>query len=227
MEKIEHQEGNTPVAQPSSEEKNLAALRRQSQQYQRELERERAEREAERRELEELRARTKRASSEMEEEDDTDPYVDHKNLKRKLERFEKDMDKKIDQKAEMKARLLLDEERKAQYLHGNPDFNHIMSSDVVQKFAEMHPRLAESIIKMPDNFERQKLVYEAIKSMGLDKPAPQAPSVKDQIEANKRSPYYQPSGVGTAPYQSQGDFSDSGRKAAFEKMQELKRRLRG
>ena len=49
---------------------------------------------------------------------------------------------------------------------------------------------------------------------------------QEKIDANRKSPYYQPSGVGAAPYASAGDFSDSGQKSAYAKMQELKSRLR-
>ena len=72
----------------------------------------------------------------------------------------------------------------------------------------------------------QKLVYENIKALGVDKPEQKQNSVQEKIDANKRSPYYQPSGVGSAPYASAGDFSDSGQKNAYAKMQELKKRLR-
>jgi hypothetical protein len=79
---------------------------------------------------------------------------------------------------------------------------------------------------MPDTFARQKLVYKNIKALGLHRPEAKAPSVQEKIDANRKSPYYQPSGVGTAPYQSVGDFSAGGQKQAYDKMQELKNRLR-
>jgi hypothetical protein len=79
---------------------------------------------------------------------------------------------------------------------------------------------------MPEGFERQRLVYENIKALGVDKPISKEPSVQEKIEANRKSPYYQPSGVGAAPYASQSDFSAGGQKQAYEKMQELKNRLR-
>jgi hypothetical protein len=79
---------------------------------------------------------------------------------------------------------------------------------------------------MPEGFERQKLVYKNIKALGLHKPEEKAPSIQDKVDANRRSPYYQPSGVGSAPYAPVGDFSANGQKAAYEKMQELKSKLR-
>ena len=53
------------------------------------------------------------------------------------------------------------------------------------------------------------------------------PSIQDKIDANRRSPFYQPSGIGSAPYAGpDGDFSAAGQKTAYDKMQELKSRLR-
>lgn len=167
-----------------------------------------------------------RMSKLNDDDDDDEPYVDKKRLDRKLSKFEEKLEQKIDQKAEAKAAAMIENERKANYLRDNTDFNQIMSSDTVQKFAERHPKLAENILRMPEGFERQKLVFEAIKAMGMDKPETKQPSIQEKIDANRKSPYYQPSGVGTAPYASAGDFSVSGQKNAYDKMQELKARLR-
>jgi len=94
------------------------------------------------------------------------------------------------------------------------------------KFAEREPELAETILQMPEGFERQKLVYKNIKALGLHKPAEVKSTIQDKVDANRRSPYYQPSGVGSAPYAAAGDFSPSGQKNAYQKMQELKNKLR-
>jgi len=90
----------------------------------------------------------------------------------------------------------------------------------------MDPELAESILEMPEGFERQKLVYKNIKALGIHKPAMKEPSIQEKVDANRRSPYYQPSGVSTAPYSQVGDFSNTGQKQAYEKMQQLKSQLR-
>jgi hypothetical protein len=79
---------------------------------------------------------------------------------------------------------------------------------------------------MPEGFDRQKLVYKNIKALGLHKPAIKEPSIQEKIDANRRSPYYQPSGVANAPYSTVGDFSTAGQKNAYQKMQELKSKLR-
>jgi len=89
-----------------------------------------------------------------------------------------------------------------------------------------HPGIAQGILRMPEGFERQKLVYETMKSLGVGKQKPKEPTIQDKVNANRKSPFYQPSDTGTAPYVQGGDFSDQGKKQAFNKMQELKKRLR-
>ena len=206
--------------QPSDKELNF---RRQEQMFQQKLEQERLARQQAEERLAALERQSKASSN---DDDDSEPYVDHKKLDKKLTSFEQRIEQKIDQRAEAKAQSLLQQERQDTYMKDNPDFNNVMSNETVQRFAETHPRLAKSILSMPEGFERQKLVYENIKSLGIDKPKAKEPSVQDKIDANRRSPYYQPSGVANAPYSAQGDFSQAGQKNAYEKMQELKARLR-
>lgn len=163
----------------------------------------------------------------MEDDEGDEPYVDHKRLNKKMVNFKKTIDEDIDKRVEQKARQMMAEERRVNYIRENPDFQNVMASDeTLQRFADNHKALADKILKMPEGFERNQLVYENIKALGIDKPAKKDPSIQDKIDANRRSPYYQPSGQGSAPYQSVGDFSDQGKKAAHDKMQELKKRLR-
>lgn len=187
--------------------------------YRRELEQERAARaEAERR-AQELASR----SVQQDDDDDSEPYVNDKKLQRKLSDFERRMEERIEKKAQEKAYMAIEQERQQSWLKQNSDFYDIMQH--AEKFAQFDPELAETILQMPDSFERQKLVYKNIKALGIHKPPAPQPSIQDKIDANRRSPYYQPSGPGSAPYQSMGDFSQSGQKNAYAKMQELKARL--
>jgi len=62
--------------------------------------------------------------------------------------------------------------------------------------------------------------------MGLHQPEQKQASIQEKVDANRRSPYYQPTGVGSAPYGNTGDFSPAGQKNAYAKMQDLKNRLR-
>lgn len=154
----------------------------------------------------------------LDDEDDDEPYVDKKRLKKVLSGFEAEMEKKIEVMADRKARSLVEEERTASYLKQNSDFSKIMGSDVVQKFADAYPAMAETILKMPEGFERQKLVYESIKAFGLDKPVPKEMTMQEKVDANRRNPGYQPSSIGGPGFVQQGDFSDTGKKAAYEQM---------
>lgn len=161
---------------------------------------------------------------EQPQEEDDEPYVDHKKLDKKLSIFEKKMEEKIERKAEEKARSLFGKEKQDNWIRSNPDFYDVMQ--YAEKFAQHDPDLAETILEMPEGFERQKLVYKNIKALNLHKPAVKEPSIQDKVDANRRSPYYQPSGVATAPYATVGDFSATGQAQAYKKMQELKSKLR-
>lgn len=160
------------------------------------------------------------------EDDDSEPYVDHKKLERRFASFEQNIEKKIEEKAEQKARAMLEEEKRNTYLRDNNDFNQTMHQDNIQKFADMYPKLAENILKMPEGFERQKLVYENIKALGVDKPVARQQSVQEKIDANRKSPFYQPSGQATAPYSTVADYSPAGMKNGYEQMKALQKQLR-
>jgi hypothetical protein len=107
----------------------------------------------------------------------------------------------------------------------NSDFQQVLSPENIQQFAEKHPAIAERMLRMPDNFDRQALLYEQIKAFQSEKKDTK-PSIQQTIEQNKRSPYYQPSGVGSSPYAQTGDFSPAGQKNAYAKLMELKGKLR-
>lgn len=160
-------------------------------------------------------------------DDDSEPYVDSKKLDRRFNQYDQDIDKKIEKKAESIARTMIENERQQSFLKANPDFESILSPELLQKFIDKHPDMAEPMLEMPDNFARKKLVYQNIKALGLHKPAVPEVSIQQKIDANRRSPYYQPSGGNAPPYESQGDFSPTGQKAAYAKMQELINHRRG
>ena len=210
---VENQVDNTSI-----KELNFRALEKK---YQVQLEQERAGRlEAER------IANETRAKYMSHEEDDTEsePYVDHKRLKKSQERFGQQLKQETQTEINKAVQQALYEERNRNWLSRNSDFEETMKH--AQKLYELDQELADTILEMPNNFERQKLVYKNIKALGLDKPQVKQPSIQDKVDANRKSPYYQPTGVGTAPYSSQSDFSDSGQKNAYDKMKDLQKRLR-
>jgi hypothetical protein len=198
----------------SDKEHNIRMMERK---YQREV----AEANARAQELERQLQEKNKIVAEEEEEDD-EPYVAPKKLEKKLARFEEKTSKKTSEEINRAVEIALEKERNNNWLASNSDFDEIMSEQNVQKFIQKHKALADSISRMPQGFEREKLVYANIKELGVHKHEQKQSSVQDKVDANKRTPYYQPSGVGTAPYSNVGDFSQTGQKQAYEKMQQLK-----
>ncbi len=188
--------------------------------YQRDLNQERQARlEAEKR-AEQLSQR-----QEPEEEDRSDePYIDEKRLEKKLKKFGQQNKQETQTEIQKAVHTALQEERKQNWIKTNADFYEVLQH--AEKLAQAEPDLADTILEMPDGFERQKLVYKNIKALGLHKPTVKAPSIQDKIDSNRKGPYYQPSGIGTTPYASVGDFSASGQKDAYQKMKQLQRDLR-
>ncbi len=160
------------------------------------------------------------------EEDDDEPYVDTKKLKKVLNQFGEQTKQQTSKEVQNAVQEALARERVNSYLEQNPDFTNVMNSDLVQKFADNYPKLAKTILNMPEGFERQQLVYENIKTLGIDRPQVKEPSIQEKINSNRRSPYYQPSNLSNSPYSQVGDFSDSGQKNAYEKLQQLKKNMR-
>lgn len=207
------------VAQDQKQAEKELNFRRMESKYQQEVAYERAKRE----EIEKRMQEMTQVKQEPEEED-TEPYVDHKKLTKSLTKFGQNTQTEI-QKAMQQAKHMAKEELKQEFfLENTPDFYQVLEH--AEKFAQKAPRLAENILKMPEGFERQKLVYNTIKELGLDKPEAKQSTIQEKIDSNKRSPYYQPTSVGASPYASASDFSASGQAQAYEKMKELQARLR-
>jgi len=164
--------------------------------------------------------------AEGEDEGYDEPYIDEKRLNRRLARFEEKFDKRVHEVAEQKARSLLEQERQQNFIKQSPDFHEILKPEFIQKFADKYPEIAEQMLEMPDNFARQKLLYQNIKAFGIHKKEEPQPSIQQKIDANRRSPFYQPSGIGTAPYSGGGDFSETGQKSSYNKMKELQKNMR-
>lgn len=203
---------------PSDKELNFRQLEAK---HQRQLDQERSARIAAEQRIQEL---SQKPAAPLDDDQDDEPYVDHKKLERKLQRFGQQQSQQTQSDIQKAVQQALSQERQQNWIKSNPDFYDVLEHS--NKLAMKDPDLAESILDMPEGFERQKLVYKTIKSQGLHKPEPKATSIQDKVDANRRSPYYQPSNVGSAPYSSQSDFSDSGKKQAYDKMQELKKSLR-
>ncbi len=212
----------TDSVQPTASDKEVN-FRKFEERYQRELQAERAEKEEMKSQLQQLQQQLQKGTNFQPDEDDDEPYVSPKKLDRKLNSFGQQAKKETQNDIKTAVAEALANERKQQWLKTNSDFYEVMKH--ANKLAATDPELAESILEMPEGFERQKLVYKNIKALRLHEEPKAQPSIQDKIDANKRSPYYQPSGVAAAPYGHVGDFSRMGQKNAYDKMQELKARL--
>jgi hypothetical protein len=197
-------------------------FRKQEQMFQRML----AEKEARIEELQLQRSQPSIPNPNYDDEDENDdePYVDRKKLKKAFSQFEGKVKKDTKQDIQTAVAQALSDERRTNWLESNPDFEEVMSH--AEKFAQKAPNVAKSILNMPEGFERNKLVYETIKTMGMHKPAEETTTIQGTVDKNRRTPGYQPSGMAGAGYSSQGDFSPAGQKNAYEKLMELKRNLR-
>lgn len=216
-QEVAHQES------PKNTDKELNFLKLREQ-----LEQERAEKLQFAKRLEELekeRANLVKKSSSDDDDDESEPYVDHRRLRKKLEKVTENTRQFAKEDVKQAVQEAMYEERKTSYLKENPDFSDVMQPATIQKFADKNPRVAQAILGMPEGFERQKLVYESIKAMESTFKEEKS-SIQAKIDQNKRSPYYQPSGPGNAPYAAVGDYSSAGQKTAYEKMQQLKSNLR-
>lgn len=207
---------DTPTQEKKTKEESLAIMRKG-------YEEEKAKRLDLERRLSDLE-QSKPVETKRDEDDydSSEPYVDHRSLNKRLSKFEENLEKKVEALSEKKARALLDQEKMVGFMKANPDFEKILQDrDLLQKFADKYPDMAEPIMEMPDTFARQKLVYQNIKALNLHKPAVEEPTIQQKIDANRRSPYYQPSGTNGPPYASQSDYSEAGQKGAYAKMQQL------
>ena len=216
---IENQEVQPLDTKPSDKEYNFAQIRKQ-------LEVERAARQQAEEKANQLMLERQKLQAAKDDDDDHDdePYVDKRRLKRELVKVVKQASDETETKIQNAVQTALAQERRNAWLKSNPDFQEVMSH--AQKFAEKDPELAETILEMPDTFERQKLVYKNIKALGLHQKEQPKPSIQETIDKNRRSPYYQPGGVASAPYAAVGDFSPVGQRSSYDKMKELQARLR-
>lgn len=210
---VPNQENQPEQNQLSNKELNFRAL---EQRYQQQLAQERAERERLAKELEQRQSKV----VDDEDEDMSDPYVDHKRLKKEQARFSQQIKQETQSQIQQAIKQALDKENQDRWLKKNADFNDVMK--FAEQFAELEPEMTQTILEMPEGFERQKLAYQVIKSKGLHKPQAAKESIQQRIDANQRGPYYQPANMGNAPHAPVGDFSRAGQAAAYEKLKSLK-----
>ena len=211
-----------PAQDPSVSNKdyNFAQVRKQ-------LEQERQERTRLAQENAELKSKMTPKSSVDDEDNYDEPYIDKKYFKKNIAQSMQQIKEEARKEARQEMQGMLQEEKRNTWLKSNPDFQEVMQH--AQKFADADPDLAETILEMPEGFERQKLVYKNIKALGLHKPPEPKSTIQDKINQNKRSPFYQPSSQGAAPYgvvNGGKDYSPSDQKNAYDQMKALQKNLR-
>lgn len=214
------QEQPTEQTKQSDKEYNFAQLRKQ-------VEQERAARLQAEEKANQLMAQHAQKQHADDDDGDDEPYIDKKRLKKELGKVVQQTSTDTDQKINNAVQKALAEERRNAWMKNNPDFYEVMNH--AQKFAEKDPELAETILEMPDTFERQKLVYKNIKALGLHKKEEPKSSIQETVNRNQRSPFYQPTGISSAPYgvvNGGRDYSEADGKNAYAKMKELQQRLR-
>lgn len=207
----------TPQPREDTTERNFRMLEAK---YEKQLAQERAARQ----EAERLAQEALKKQQQLDDDDDSEPYVDQRKLQKTLNKFGEQTKQQTQAEIRNAVQEALAQERQQNWIKANPDFFDTMQH--ADKLAQMDPELADSILAMPDNFERQKLVYKNIKALNLHKPPEPASTIQSKVDANRRSPYYQPSGVANAPYSSQSDYSPQGQEQAYKKMKELQAKLR-
>lgn len=209
---------------PSDKEINF---RKQEEAFLRKIEQEKQARLAAEARLQELERASRRFEVDDDEGDDSDPYIDRRKLEKKLKSFEEKTGKQTETAIQKAVREAIIEERRQNWLKSNPDFHEVMQH--AEKLAQKDPELAETILEMPEGFERQKLVYKNIKALRLHEKEQPKPSIQETIDRNRRTPYYQPSDQTAPPYNGVTvgkNYSPNDMKASYDKMQELKRTLR-
>src|SRR5882672_5903231 len=198
---VEAQTAPVQEQKPNDKEYNFRALETK---YQTKLENEKAERERLTKELDDLKQRVKPTNDD--DDDDSEPYVDHKRLSKKLAKFEEKNTQKTQTQIQHAVQEAIYNERKKAYVDRNPDFYETIQQNA-EKLMQRDPELAETILEMPDGFERQKLVYQNIKALGLHKPEQKQSSIQETVDAKRRTPFYQPTGTNSPPFAGGGDFS--------------------
>lgn len=202
-------------------------FRKQEESYKRLLDQERQARIAAEEKIQQMYALSASKANSEEDDDSDEPYIDKKRLEKRLGNVVKQVANDTDSKIHNAVQQALANERKNQWLKNNPDFNEVMSH--AQTFADKDPELAETILEMPEGFERQKLVYKNIKALGLHRKPEDQPKIQDKINQNRQGGFYQPTGVASPGYgvYSSAHANAAEGKNAYAKMVELRKRIGG
>lgn len=212
-------EANPSVTQKASDKDvNFARLRQERELLAYELEKANVERQ---RLQEQINARS---SIPHEDDEDEDGYIEPEKEIKRLKKALKVSKLESQKQAEQIARRVVEEENKKNFMYrlkaDHHDYDAVVNDDTVLKLEQQFPSMAKIIGNIPDEFERRKMAYEIIKDKGLHKPKREESTAQQKIDSNRKSLYYTPPSAAPGP-SAMGDFSQAGRKAAYEKMRGL------
>ncbi|MDE1970969.1 MAG: hypothetical protein KGI50_05335 [Patescibacteria group bacterium] len=203
---------------PTVQQENFAAIRRKMEETDRRYSEEKQKRMELEKQMEDIRKRFY-----GNDDDDSDEFVEKKYIRNEFSRVEKDIN---NIKQETKR---LEEERMKReqdlWMHSHPDFEEVLKS--ANDFEKDNQEVANSLLNIPEGFERYKSAYNMIKLYKEAKNKPAAPTMQDHINNNRRPMYYAPSGMATPPSQQfKGSYTKEEMKSAHEAMLALKNEMR-
>src|SRR5271163_439554 len=133
------------VQEAKSNEKELN-FRRLEAKYQQELSVERSKRE----EAERAMQQYSQKKEVEEEEDSSEPYVDHKKLSKSLSKFGQSTKSDIQKAMEEAKRTAKEELKQEMWMESHSDFHDVLSH--AEEFAKESKDMADTILRMPDTF---------------------------------------------------------------------------
>ena len=219
---------DTAQDKQSTTEQNFAMLRKKTQQAETMIAQERSERVRLQEENLALKDQINRSSPKPNDDDEDwgdEPYLEQKKFKRIMQRERA----AIIEEAEARARRVIEEENSRNYMSrlksDYSDFNEVCTDESLNRLEAANPDIAKEILSLKDPYQQRKMAYLTIKTAGFHKkPEPENPSIQSQIDNNPRKLYYTPNTASTSATAMTGDFSESGKKQAYEKIKELAKR---
>lgn len=155
--------------------------------------------------------------------DGVEDFVDPERLKKKLQQ-ERDRNRR--EAAEIAERTY--EERKQkdekanffQRLRGQfSDYDQVMNEANLAHLQEEDPVFLDTVVKVPDEYERRLDTYKKIKSMQAKKPKiEERASIKEKVEENMKNPYFIQPSSGTPSAVEFDVRSKSARDQAYQKL---------
>ena len=157
--------------------------------------------------------------------DGVEDYVDPARLKAKLAQERANIIREAEKIAKKTYEEHKQAEEKNDYLNrlkrSYSDYDSVVTEDNIANLHRSNPTLAQSLIKIGDDYARRELAYHYMKA---NTPKKEVPSIKEKVEENARNPFLIPSGSGT-PTAVEFDLrSPQARDDAYSKLKSAQRR---